>query len=184
MTVEPLYESDNPALKPSKSSVFLKRILTLLWGLSWALIVVVALLFIAALSARLGVQSMLEIFDEISPLTVMLFCISAFVAAGALLIIIKQLRQICHTLVLGDPFVPENARRLRIIWITVAAAEIFRLVSGLFIPVVHSTTAAGETVTMSVEFRFYVWFLVLALIVLAEVFREGARLRREQKLTI
>jgi len=34
------------------------------------------------------------------------------------------------------------------------------------------------------DLRMYVWFMVLAVIILAEVFREGARLRQEQKLTV
>ena len=34
------------------------------------------------------------------------------------------------------------------------------------------------------EVNLAVWFAVLVIIVLAEVFREGARLRQEQKLTI
>ena len=184
MTVETLYDSSAPIMKPSKTSTFFNTLLSVLWWLSWIFAIGVGFVFIMAALASFGFQPIQDEFKDISPITALLFCLSAFVAIGALLIILKQLKKICHTLVLGDPFVPENAKRLRTIWITVAIAELFRLFSGFFIPVVHSNTIAGEQVSISMEFRFYVWFLVLALMVLAEVFREGARLRREQKLTI
>ncbi|MEE9273477.1 MAG: DUF2975 domain-containing protein [Robiginitomaculum sp.] len=184
MTVKTFYDSDTLAVKPSKTSAVLNGLLTILWWASWLSFGITVLLFIVALLAHFGVKSTQSVFNSVSPFTIIFFCIGAFVAIGALLIIIKQLRRICHTLLLGDPFVPENARRLRIIWIAVAVAEAFRLLSGVIIPHVHKTTQAAKVSTVTLEPRFYVWFLVLALMVLAEVFREGTRLRYEQKLTI
>ena len=47
------------------------------------------------------------------------------------------------------------------------------------------TPVEGEReVLISIELNLLVWFGVLSLIVLAEVFREGARLRNDQQLTI
>jgi len=108
--------------------------------------------------------------------------VSVVVVAAVFLIIVHQLREICRTLVTGDPFVPENANRLRVIWIAAAAGELLRLVSTFIISWI-SKTADGVAI-QATDLRVYVWFMVLALIILAEVFREGARLRQEQKLTV
>ena len=176
--------SEATAVAPRKSSIFLKNVLTVLWWGVWGVMAVVVCLIIAAFLAVLGAPMMQNTFEDISLAQAIVFSVSALIGVGSLLIVIKQLRQICHTLILGDPFVPENAGRLRIIWITVACAEIFRLVSGVFLSILENIEATTEALEFDIGFRFYIWFLVMALIVIAEIFREGTRLRREQKLTI
>jgi hypothetical protein len=92
----------------------------------------------------------------------LLFGIGALTAYfGGFLLILRNLRMIFRTLTIGDPFRPENVRRLRQI--------------GL-IPGVMDSQGTGELLTPI--------FSVLVVFVLAEVFREGARLRRESELTI
>ena len=102
--------------------------------------------------------------------------------AGAI-IIVGHLRRIFQTLIGGDPFHPDNARRLRIIGIALAALEVWRYVAnGLIHMVARGHVPArlmgGGGVNLTA------WFAVLAVVVLAEVFREGARLRGEAELTI
>jgi hypothetical protein len=78
----------------------------------------------------------------------------------------------------GDPFHPDNVRRLRVIGLVLALLEIDRYVFGaLGRFVLHRT---GETGGLNLT----AWFAVLVIVVLAEVFREGARLRRDAELTI
>lgn len=183
MNVEPLYEIDEAVGEPSKSTVFLRRVIAVLWYVTWALLVAFALLFLFSVLAIAGVEPLRsQLFNEISPMTSTVSSLIMIVGAGAFLIILNQLRHICKTLVMGDPFVPENAQRLRTIWIAVAIAEVFRLASGI----IMSKMMIGETVNaeLTLDLRIFVWFLVLALITLSEVFREGARLRQEQKLTV
>ena len=183
MSVEPLYQTDNPALKPSRSSVFLRRLITFLWWVSWGLLGAFVLVFIGASLALLEVEPIKSTFSDVPPFTMLVSALSMIVAAAAFLIILKQLRMICQTLLDGDPFVPENAGRLRTVWIAVAVAEVLRLITGFFLSGIHNeANSNGETLTL--DLRVYVWFVVLALIVLAEVFREGTRLRQEQKLTV
>lgn len=183
MNIEPLYPTDETVREPSRSTVFLRRVITVLWYITWALFAVFIVLFLCSGLAMAGVEPLkTQLFSEMSPTTSLVSSLIMVVGAGAFLIILKQLRLICQTLVMGDPFVPENAQRLRTIWIAVAIAEIFRLASGL---VMSKMISSGTTETeLTLDLRVFVWFLVLALITLSEVFREGARLRQEQKLTV
>lgn len=111
------------------------------------------------------------------------------VTAGFLVVmilVVDRLRLIFRTLAQGDPFVPENAAHLRAIWVAIAAFEVARYVVG---GVVHISVAAAGAPPAGVSTSLVtpsppVWFAVLTLFVLAEVFREGARMRGEQSLTI
>jgi len=108
---------------------------------------------------------------------------SAFLATGAYLagvqIIVATLRRIFMTLTIGDPFHPDNIARLRLIGLMLAALELGRYaiwaISAWLLPGVNKVQP-----NMSIT----AWFSVLVVFVLAEVFREGARLRREAELTI
>ena len=100
---------------------------------------------------------------------------------GGFLLILRQLRQIFRTLTLGDPFQPDNVRRLRQIGVTLATVT-----AGVWIAqsVVAARLAPGVLDRQGVGALLTPIFSVLVVFVLAEVFREGARLRRESELTI
>lgn len=95
------------------------------------------------------------------------------------LVIVGRLRRIFVTLTVGDPFHPDNVRRLRVIGLVLAALEFGRYafwgVSAWVLPGVERNDQG---------FSLTAWFSVLVVFVLAEVFREGARLRGEAELTI
>jgi hypothetical protein len=102
---------------------------------------------------------------------------AAFYLTGVL-VIVGVLRRIFATLTAGDPFHPENVARLRLIGLMLAGLELGRYAVwalGAWLPGA-SQREPGVGVTA--------WFSVLVVFVLAEVFREGARLRREAELTI
>lgn len=92
-----------------------------------------------------------------------------------------QLRQILLTLADGDPFVPSNAQRLTWIGTAIAAMEILRIITVLVIRAMPSL--AGEQ-TPVLSTQPILWISVAALFVLSQVFREGTRLRDEEKMTI
>ena len=97
---------------------------------------------------------------------------------GALIVIINRLRKVFEALIQGDPFRAHNVGRLRVIGLGLIALE------GLGY-IVHITTAivvAGSRQDVSINLT--AWFAILVVFVLAEVFREGARLRDEAELTI
>lgn len=172
-----------PLARPA--SLFLKRLLQVLWGVGWLGLALFAGLFVLAGLAMAGVGTLEKLF-EFTPLMTLVSASIMMVSASVFLVIIKQLRLICQTLLDGDPFVPKNADRLRIIWIAVACGEIWRLVASFILSWLSKADGAQATQTLerTTDIRLYVWFMVLALIILSEVFREGARLRQEQKLTV
>jgi hypothetical protein len=102
--------------------------------------------------------------------------------AGAI-VIVGRLRRIFQTLIAGDPFHPDNVRRLRIIGGALAALEVGRYV---FVAVgrLIASDVGLSGMRLSGQVNLTTWFAVLVIVVLAEVFREGARLRGEAELTI
>lgn len=96
---------------------------------------------------------------------------------AALCLIFNRLRRVFETLIAGDPFRPENVGRLRLIGAALIACEAIgngvRLLAGAWI-------AQDRGLSLNLT----AWFAILVVFVLAEVFREGARLRRDAELTI
>ncbi|MCR9268447.1 MAG: DUF2975 domain-containing protein [Henriciella sp.] len=92
--------------------------------------------------------------------------------------VIAQLRRILQTLADGDPFVPENAPRLTRIAIAIALVEIVRNLAAL----ATSTILSIGQVNLRIDLA--VWGAVIVLLILAQVFKEGTRLREEEKMTI
>lgn len=108
------------------------------------------------------------------------------VCVGAM-IICAYLRGVFGTLVNGDPFVPENAGRLRMIAFVVAGLEVLRTLVNFLIPLLFVVAggAGGDGTTMvTLHFDLTVWMGVLTILVLSQVFSEGAALREDQKMTI
>jgi hypothetical protein len=102
--------------------------------------------------------------------------------AGAL-VIVGRLRRIFQTLIVGDPFHPDNVRRLRVIGIALALLEIGRFAFAAVARVIARDLGVARP-HFSAHVNLTAWFSVLVIVVLAEVFREGARLRGEAELTI
>lgn len=93
----------------------------------------------------------------------------------------SQLRRILSTLAEGDPFVPENAPRLLRIAITIGLMEVLRYGVLIILPRLVDLGAGYEP---RLAPSFIVWGSVVVLLVLSQVFREGSRLREEEKMTI
>jgi hypothetical protein len=104
--------------------------------------------------------------------------VAAYVAV--LLVIFFRLRQVFATLILGDPFRPENVGRLRIVGLGLIALEVAGYLVRLAL--IWAFPERGDSVDFGVNLSG--WFAILVVFVLAEVFREGARLRRDAELTI
>lgn len=112
----------------------------------------------------------------------LVFGIGAFCAYfGGFLLILRGLRLIFRTLIMGDPFHPDNVRRLRQIGLILAVVT-----GGVWVVQgqVASRLAPGVMEPQGISDLLTPVFSVLVVFVLAEVFREGARLRRESELTI
>jgi hypothetical protein len=116
-----------------------------------------------------------------------LMLVVGVVLAGSLAVV-WRLKRLFRNFTSGEPFSTDNARHMRAIWITLVGVELARYaIMGVLGVILLS---AGTPEGVSFDFRFSLtnnltsWLLILILIVLAEVFREGARLREEEKLTI
>ncbi|MBX3480551.1 MAG: DUF2975 domain-containing protein [Caulobacter sp.] len=173
-------------LGPGSISSFLKIILDVTWFLLWGLIgslalagiVMLLLSFNTDLIAKIEIKTDIGTTDHIgATLTAGLFG-GALYASGWLLIV-GQLRRIFKTLTAGDPFHPDNVGRLRLIGLCLAGLTvgtwIYTTAAALMLPGLQSISAGFSPTT---------WFSVMVVFVLAEVFREGARLRNEAELTI
>lgn len=110
-----------------------------------------------------------------------LFAIGAVAAYfGGFALILRLLRMMFRTLTLGDPFHPDNVSRLKQIGLILAIVTGGAWTGQTLV----ARLARGELEAPSVLDLVTPAFSVLVVFVLAEVFREGARLRRESELTI
>jgi hypothetical protein len=105
---------------------------------------------------------------------------------GSLLWVLTQLRHIFRSLSRGLLFIPENARRIRWVGFTVIFGELARAAVLYFWSYYTSLhfTANGLRFVASTDFNLIPIAGGLAILVIAEVFREGTRLHEEQSLTI
>jgi len=120
-----------------------------------------------------------ETDEGVEPSTFVLAILASAALAGVIIYICLQLRRILSTLAEGDPFVPDNAPRLTRIAIALGAMEIASMAlaaSGLL--------GTGEEDGWQLSINITLWAAVAALLVLSQVFREGTRLREEEKMTI
>ena len=79
----------------------------------------------------------------------------------------------------GDPFVPENAARLQQIAWALLWVQVLHLVFGVLAKMLSSKNAVIEW-----TFSLSGWLAVILLFVLARVFEEGARMRRDLEGTV
>ena len=107
-------------------------------------------------------------------------------AFGYLLWIVTQLRYVFRSLSQGVPFVLANARRIRWVGFAVIFGEIGRAALVYFWSYYTSLhfTAEGLRFSASVDMNPITIVGGLAILVIAEVFQQGAQLQEEQSLTI
>ena len=105
-----------------------------------------------------------------------------FAVMPGIIYICVQLRRILATLAEGDPFVPENAPRLLKIAIAIAIMELARyaVIVLLMLFVDFGDDMAGPRFSVSLA----AWVSAAAMLVFSQVFREGSRLREEEKMTV
>lgn len=103
------------------------------------------------------------------------------VFAPGIIYVCMQLRRILSTLADGDPFVPQNGPRLTRIAIAIALVELARYVTVILL---NLFVDLGTDQPVRLSINLAAWAAVVALFILAQVFREGTRLREEEKMTI
>jgi hypothetical protein len=179
------------ALGPGSLASILKILLDVAYYVVWAALGVASLIIVTIVFGGIyrffgDIPAWL---DQFLALEFVLALPMSAIGLAALIFIIDRLRRIFRTLTDGDPFVPENAHNLRMIAFGIGFFQIltyasFGAVSLIFTLSGRPVEGGSRVVVGQIDFNLGVWFAVLALLVLSEVFREGARLREEQKYTI
>ena len=185
------------ALGPGSVSSFLKIALDVVHVVLWIAFAAMVIAVLAVLVAQPFVagQMTIDLDDGTDPERVRRLVRSPFIPAlvatgalyvGGLVFIVGRLRRVFVSLAKGDPFEPLNVRRLRLIGFTLGGIEILSYVVRGLVAWWEEVGPIDSDVEVSVGhgFNLTIWFAVLVVFVLAEVFREGARLRREAELTI
>jgi hypothetical protein len=114
------------------------------------------------------------------------FMVSNLVILAVLLVVLHQLRALFRSVAGGAPFTPENAKRIRRVgWLVVAwqlIAPLTKYIVGLAL--VGELSIRGITLRPPIDFNPDALFLGLAILVLAEIFRQASVLQHEQSLTV
>ena len=175
------------ALGPGSVSSFLKIVVEVIYA---GLCVAAAALLIAGLAAlvlqpftgsmpRADLEALRSAgLEPRRPIALALLALAAYVAG--LVVVFNRLRRVFGTLTLGDPFHPDNVGRLRVIGLALIALELMGYLLRMTLAFVFPGRVSGGGVSLNLT----AWFAILVVFVLAEVFREGARLRRDAELTI
>ncbi|HUK00933.1 MAG TPA: DUF2975 domain-containing protein [Steroidobacteraceae bacterium] len=102
--------------------------------------------------------------------------------------IVRRLQKLFSSFVVNQPFARDNPAHLRAIWTTLVVIEIARI-AGFFL--MHGLTAAlasgskvGFPGGLDDPIDLVRWFLIFVVLILAEVFRQGAQLREQNELTV
>ena len=108
-------------------------------------------------------------------------------AVGAVAIV-RSLRALFDAFAQNQPFAAGNAEHLRKIWVTLVVVELVRI--GAFVAARLLTTLYGADVAsplpqeIASPIDLYRWFVMFVVLILAEVFRQGTRLREDSELTV
>ena len=153
-------------------------VLMIIIGIGIAAVAVggVALIFTSGVEAKLAAG--LHTSDVPSKGELLLLFGALIVLLGMLVAMLHRLRRVTLTVRNGDPFNERNPRDLRVIALLLALGQIFTTLAFLAIPDALRSEGAAYDLDLTS------WFAVLIVLVLAEVFGEGARLRAEAELTV
>ncbi len=179
------------ALGPGSVSSFLKVVLDVVYIIVWVVLAVLSAAAVGLLVFQPFVTNVVQLdlggldhsratslTGRASAVAGLLLLASAY--AGLLIVILYRLRKVFETLIRGDPFKSENVARLRGVGLALIALEgagfAFHTASQLIL-----APRSGRSV---LYLNLSGWFAILVVFVLAEVFREGARLREDAELTI
>jgi len=103
------------------------------------------------------------------------------------LVAVYQLRRIFQTLAAGEPFHPNNAYRIRLIGFTIIATQPLGALMQLAMakPLQEALHAEGlRAIEPAWGFNLAVVLFGMMLLVIAEAFRIGAEMKKEQDLTV
>jgi len=168
-------------------SSFLKLAVDVAWVIACAMLGFIWIITAISLFAMVQGEGAIGGFERIvieDPREIAIWTINGTIVCVGVMFVCAYLRGVFETLVEGDPFVPDNARRFRAIALVLGALEILRLtIKHIVAPLIGP--GVSQPFDLSQLFgTLTAWFAVLTLLVLAQVFKEGAAMREEQKMTV
>ena len=169
--------ADTPALSASRILLTILRVLNILMGVGLVLAMPASFIF---------ESTFFEFFSKKPPRidpsllipTLRVWFVLALLMVGLVHVQLTRLLAVVAT-VHDDPFVPENAVRLKTIAWCMLGIEVLRLTSGIL---AGTMNAAGS----NIEWKFSAsgWVAVVLLFVLAQVFEVGTRMRADLQTLI
>jgi hypothetical protein len=93
----------------------------------------------------------------------------------------SRLLRIVESVRAGEPFVVENARRLRVIALALLALQLFHI---LVVAIASAVSTRDVPLRISGNFNITGWLAILLLFVLAQVFLQGTRMRADLEGTV
>jgi len=102
------------------------------------------------------------------------------------MVIIYKLRKILSELMKSSPFIIENAARIKYIAFAIVAIGILKTIADLTFALLFSDKISipGVYIINKIGFPMDIMLLGCLILIIAEIFRQGAILQEEQKLTI
>jgi Protein of unknown function (DUF2975) len=159
-------------LRVSHILLRLWRVLNIAVAAAFVALVLVSFLFEPAFREYYSRRPALDA-DVIIP-TLRIWVLLGLPMFAAVHLLISRLLAMVDTVRAGEPFVPENAARMKTIAWCLLGVQLFDLSCGVFAGILSS---AGAPVEWSPSLSG--WVAVLLLFVLARVFEEGARIRAD-----
>jgi hypothetical protein len=164
---------------------FTRRALRALIALNLLIGFLVLALLIASLVAETAVFGALGVRPE-NQRSALLLGMRLIMGVGVVMvplghIVLTRLLALVDTVGRSDPFVVENAMRLRTMAWAVLGLEILHLAVGI---IVSSVSSREQPLDVDWSFSFTRWIVVLLLFVLARVFEQGAIMRDDLQGTV
>jgi len=144
-------------------------------------ICLIAMAFIMLIPSDFRTGLIADLPESLEASTLAGRCLATAVVAVGWFFVLHLLRRVVRAVIHGDPFLPENVSRLRNIWITIAATEVFRMIALL---ITGGPNGVADIDGTRLDIRIGTWFFIFIIAAISEAFRYGAALRAEQELTI
>ncbi|MEP6834392.1 MAG: DUF2975 domain-containing protein [Gemmatimonas sp.] len=162
-----------------------RKVLSVLIVMNVIAAVLILVLLVASLVAREWAMQALGVARDAESgahfLGMQMIMVFGIVSASIAHATLSKLRAIVNTVRQGDPFVAENAERLKKIAWAVLTLELLRLIIAA---VAKSVSTTQMHLNITWNFSVPSWLAVLLLFVLARVFETGARMRADLEGTV
>ena len=175
---------DDWLLKLGKAIALILRALCVLGGALFIVLMVVATLMSAGMLPRLGDANSLPYVARY-PLLTAGICLTVTANFAVMFYFIGKMRALIESASDGDPFIPDNARRLNTMGWLLLSSQILTVLVGEIRVFVMSLVDSENRAIFDISPNDLTGFLiVLVLFILARVFGHGAAMREDLEGTV